>query len=63
MTDYMVFANETEAVAHLGTLRGWPDKATDQAYLPDNPVADEQGNVWVITPAEGKYLRKDGFVR
>ena len=36
MTDYMIFASEREAVAHLSTMRGWPEKATEQAYLPDS---------------------------
>jgi hypothetical protein len=63
MTDYMTFEGEAEACAYLMMLRGWPGKIANQVYLPDNPKADEEGNVWVITLGDGKYLRRDGFFR
>jgi hypothetical protein len=66
MNDYMTFESEAEACAYLMMLRGWPGKIANQVYLPDmpdNPKAGEEGNVWVITLGDGKYLRRDGFFR
>ena len=62
MVSYMTFATKAKAKAYLKTMRGWPKKSTEQIYLPDDPTADKNGNVWVITPAPGMYLRQFGMV-
>lgn len=61
--NYETFGTERNARARLRQLIGWPNKALEQIYLPDDKNADADGNVWVITPAEGQYLRSDGYVR
>jgi len=45
----------------------FPDEPSARKYLegrlwPDDPTADKNGNVWVITPAPGMYLRQFGMV-
>jgi len=63
LNDLEVFTSEDEAYSYLRNLRGWPEKIAQQLYFPDHSKADADGNVWVIMPSEGMYLRTDGFVR
>jgi len=62
MRYYQTFVSEHRAQLELDKLIGWPDARLMQLYLPDDQMADENGNVWVIEAAPEKYLLADGYI-
>jgi len=62
-TDHQTYPTEQAAEAARNELRGWPDAAVDQIYLPDHSDADADGNVTVLRCDASRYLRSDGYVR
>lgn len=66
MLDQMTFATRKDAKAELAKMSGW-DAKVSQLYMPDDPKANANGNVFVIEVKQGKsdpmYLRTDGYVR
>ena len=68
--DYQAYSSRKEATATAAAMRGWIARPA-QLLLPNDPLADEDGAVWVIecrSPGadEGSdplYMRDDGYVR
>ena len=66
MSDKYGFTTRKEARLEIKKMRGWHARP-EHLYIPDHPVADRNGNVWVIACRVGNsdplYLRMDGYVR
>ncbi len=66
MLDMQTFATRKEAKAELAKMQGW-DAKVSQAFMPGDPNANQNGNVFVIEVKRGTgdpmYMREDGYVR
>lgn len=64
--DYETFKTRKDAVNQIEKMSGW-DAKPSQLFIPDNPNANKNGNVFVIQCKRGTgdpmYLRSDGYVR
>jgi len=60
--DYQTYRMQDEAIVAASEACGYRSACPDQIYMPDDPCADAEGNVWVLC-LDGKYLRDDGYVR